>query len=76
MCAACGEPLNESVIIVDGEGKPLLKSCPNCSERDGRHVYFKYEDFGFRMMGEHRRVQSWCAPCRSRQPAPEPAMRC
>ena len=76
MCPGCNESLNESVIIDDGDGSPALKSCPNCSEREGRHVFYRHDAFGYRQMGEHRRVQSWCGPCRSKQLATNPAHTC
>lgn len=63
VCARCGHSLHDSVIIEkDGE---VFKSCPSCSSKAGAHVFYKYDNFGMRNMGDGRFiVQSWCLGCR------------
>ncbi|PWK09424.1 hypothetical protein C7421_104370 [Pantoea ananatis] len=63
VCSTCQQPLHDSVIIEkDGE---VFKSCPSCSSNAGTHVFYKYDDFGMRNMGDGRFiVQSWCQRCR------------
>lgn len=64
VCRGCKYLLSESQEIeIDGE---LLKSCPKCSSNKGVHIFYRYEDFGMRDMGDGRHiVQSWCPSCRS-----------
>ena len=76
ICSACPEDLGESVLVHDGEQSPQWKSCPHCSQREGKHVFYEYESFGFRDMNGRVRVQSWCGPCRSQQPAGAPSFTC
>ncbi|PQQ30391.1 hypothetical protein C6H64_10080 [Photorhabdus luminescens] len=63
VCSGCHEPLHDSV-VAEVEGK-IYKSCPSCSTAMGQHVFYRYEDFGMRNMGDgHYIVQSWCPGCR------------
>lgn len=62
----CGEPLNHSVNrLVNGQH---IKSCPNCSERAGHHVFYRAGEFGQRRMQGTVRIQSWCRGCRAKHP--------
>lgn len=63
-CSGCGSSLIDSQEIeLDGV---TYKSCPNCSNNAGKHIFYRYEDFGMRNMGDGRHiVQSWCPSCRS-----------
>lgn len=63
VCATCQNLLHDSVVIEkNGE---VFKSCPSCSSKAGSHVFYKYNDFGMRNMGDGRFiVQSWCPGCR------------
>lgn len=48
-------------------GKKVFKSCPRCSIRKGKHVYYPIEDFGERTMENGDVVpQSWCRGCRNK----------
>ena len=66
-CEACGKPLNRS----QRRRGNALKSCPNCSTRDGRqHVYHDYPDaFGETAArataSDPDGPQSWCTRCRA-----------
>lgn len=65
VCEFCNTSLNESVLAVDAGGNQF-KSCPKCSSDAGCHVFYRYDDFGMRNMGDGRHtVQSWCPGCRS-----------
>lgn len=77
-CTACGLDLRDSQSeqTTTPSDSQMWKSCPRCSERDGIHVFYLYDDFGFRDMGAKVRVQSWCGPCRSKQPPDPPAFVC
>ncbi len=66
----CGEELNQSIVFKDDD----VKSCPNCSVEAGRHVFYTYEDFGYRLDGKY--VQSWCTACRSHEAKTTPFMEC
>ena len=63
VCSTCQQSLHDSVVIErNGE---VFKSCPSCSSNAGIHVFYKYDDFGMRNMGDGRLiVQSWCQGCR------------
>lgn len=62
-CRGCHESLVESIEIKNNFG--CFKSCPECSRRAGYHIFYVYEDFGMRNMGDGRCiVQSWCPGCR------------
>ncbi len=39
-----------------------LKTCPQCSQQAGQHVYLPLSAFGRRCRGRY--VQSWCRTCR------------
>jgi phage FluMu protein Com len=66
-CPSCGVPLNESVYTSDR----LYKSCPRCSEKEGRHVFRKTEEYGERNNAGRQYIQSHCPACRSnREPPP------
>jgi len=72
-CPHCGTPLNESVVFPQDE----VKSCPNCSELAGTHIFYSFEHFGTRWMQGRERLQSWCAACRSDgMEHPQAFMRC
>lgn len=77
-CAACSEDLRDSQYQQSGKSSASQrwKSCPHCSERDGVHVFYPYEDFGFRDMGDAVRVQSWCGSCRGNQTSLSPSFTC
>jgi hypothetical protein len=60
----CGETLRQSVTMKTRSER--LKSCPECSGRRGRHVFYREEAFGSRDMGDGREIiQSWCPECRA-----------
>lgn len=65
-CSACRRPLRTSVFALER----TLKSCPECSGRNGReHVYHPYPDaFGLSEAraegGAEDGAQSWCQDCR------------
>jgi hypothetical protein len=42
-----------------------MKSCPCCSQREGRLVFKPLEEFGERAIGESILPQPWCAECRT-----------
>lgn len=43
------------------------KTCPNCSQREGRFVWYPIESFGFRVMSDNKILpQAQCGPCRGR----------
>ncbi len=73
---SCSNQLNESQYI-DFNGA-TYKSCPSCSVREGHHVFYRFEDFGLRDMGDGRVLcQPWCPSCRNQQtPALIPAFSC
>jgi len=75
-CVVCDRSLNESQDAVQDGVE--YKSCPKCSEDVGVHVFYKTHDFGFRDMGDGRKiVQSWCQACRSElKPGIPPAYTC
>lgn len=78
-CTSCSQELTDSQIVRSSQpGDDVIwKSCPNCSVLRGVHVYYDYEDFGFRDMGDDRvLIQSWCAPCRSAQAPVTPSFVC
>jgi hypothetical protein len=54
--------LDQSIAFKDDD----VKSCPNCSVEAGHHVFYGYDDFGYRMLNGHETLQSWCMACRSR----------
>lgn len=62
----CGQPLNHSVTLT-ANGQHL-KSCPNCSELAGHHVFYRAGEFGDRRMAGVVRIQSWCRGCRAKHP--------
>ena len=68
VCSTCQQPLHDSVVIErNGE---VFKSCPSCSNKAGTHIFYKYNDFGMRNMGDGRFiVQSWCQGCRLQEGA-------
>lgn len=45
-CSTCQQPLHDSLAI-QKNGK-AFKSCPLCSSKAGKHVFYKYDDFGIR----------------------------
>ena len=65
---SCKTDLRDSVCMtLDGV---RLKSCPNCSKRKGRHVFYLEEYFGYRNMGDGRvYIQSWRPECRAENPS-------
>lgn len=76
-CHNCKASLSESVEIDDPQlGK--IKSCPKCSNNEGKHVFYEYSSFGMRTMEDGEViVQSWCPSCRSKSRAAlEPATTC
>ncbi|OTA14163.1 hypothetical protein Xvie_03941 [Xenorhabdus vietnamensis] len=75
-CSGCGYSLRDSQVVESTD--ILYKSCPKCSSEAGRHVYYKYEDFGMRTMDDGRYiVQSWCPSCRSSEmPVTPPEFTC
>lgn len=66
-CLGCGSSLHDSVSAeLKGE---VFKSCPSCSVEKGYHVFYRWDDFGMRNMGDGRHlVQPWCPDCRFRRP--------
>lgn len=42
-----------------------LKSCPACSQREGRHVFYPIAQFGSREDNGRIYVQTWCVACRT-----------
>ncbi len=74
-CPGCEEVLSASVTAqVSGES---VKSCPKCSTDVGIHVFYSFEDFGWRRCGEHQYIQSWCSSRRkSADGHPAPKHRC
>lgn len=41
------------------------KSCPECSRRAGKLVWYRLDEFSHRTMGDGKVIpQSWCSPCR------------
>ncbi|KAA1187299.1 hypothetical protein F0L16_12825 [Photorhabdus heterorhabditis] len=65
VCSSCNCSFHDS-IVAELEGK-LYKSCPSCSVSIGQHIFYRYEDFGMRDMGDGLHiVQSWCPGCRSK----------
>ena len=76
-CASCGEPLNRSRYSPSRD----LKSCPECSVRNGSHVFRPYPDaFGTSEMRasdeEPEGPQSYCSACRRGTVSTEPAKTC
>lgn len=73
---SCGKPLRDAITLERDDG--VLKSCPECSGRAGRHVFYREDDFGTRDMGDGRVIpQSWCPTCRSDSiPSTRPAFEC
>lgn len=78
-CSFCGKPLNES------QRKKGFKSCPRCSELDGKeHIYFPEEFFGFSekriTINNPDGIQSHCSahrqPSNSNGPIPEGGIKC
>lgn len=64
VCSECNQSLSDSQIIE--KGGEVYKSGPNCSAKSGVHIFYRYEDFGMRDIGDGRNiVQSWCPSCRS-----------
>ncbi|MHC2596515.1 DNA-directed RNA polymerase subunit RPC12/RpoP [Kluyvera sp. 1366] len=63
VCVTCQNSLHDSMVIEkNGE---MFKSCPSCSSKARLHIFYKYNDFGMRNMGDGRFiVQSWCRGCR------------
>lgn len=76
ICSACGDDLGDSQNVLGGSGEVEWKSCPECSRRGGIHVFYRFEEFGFREMKGRPHVQSWCPRCRSKQPATDYAFLC
>ncbi len=63
-CPYCNKPLSDSIYLFNGQD--LLKSCPKCSEHEGKHVFHPCPNqFGFRTMNNHKIIQSYCYKCRS-----------
>lgn len=60
VCSGCHEPLHDSV-VAEVEGK-IYKSCPCCSSSMGQHVFYHYEDFGMKVMGNGRYIVQSCCP--------------
>lgn len=72
-CPVCEEQLRVTVYREDDE----FKSCPRCSARDGRHVFYALDDFGDRRPhGGDAIIQSWCRPCRGDRAPGLPAGYC
>jgi hypothetical protein len=73
LCPVCGESLRVAAYR-DGD---RLKSCPQCSARAGRHVFYLLDDFGERRpRGGDPIIQSWCRECREHRPPRPPAAVC
>ncbi len=72
---SCDHPLNEAQHM-ESNGQ-RFKSCPACSERAGRHVFYAFDHFGMRTMPDGQViVQSWCPACRSKSSPDQAAYRC
>jgi hypothetical protein len=69
LCVHCEQPLHR----VQRAKAQTLKSCPNCSTRNGKqHVYHDYpEDYGETKKritsANPKGSQSWCSLCRSKK---------
>lgn len=64
VCPCCGKPIKESLYLFNGQ--KLLKSCPECSKREGKHIFHQCPgEFGFRTVNGHQIIQSHCGKCRS-----------
>lgn len=65
-CQNCNEPLNKSIFNSDR----TKKSCPNCSQENGKvHVFYDYPSaFGTTEKRANSKnpdgPQSYCTPCR------------
>lgn len=64
-CKHCMELLEEAQYSSDGK----YKSCPNCSQYNGKeHIYYPCDYFGYTDRRITRNnpdgIQSWCEPCR------------
>jgi len=67
-CTSCGQHLEEALYAsAGGTGNFSLKSCPSCSAREGEHLYYPQDAFGFRTVGDGKYAQSWCASCRGQR---------
>lgn len=76
ICESCNTSLRDSMLALDAAGNQF-KSCPRCSVNAGHHVFYRYDDFGIRDMGNGRHiVQSWCPGCRSDGAGPEVKFTC
>lgn len=42
-----------------------FKTCPCCSQREGRHVFYPVSAFGLREMDGRILIQAWCVTCRA-----------
>lgn len=48
------------------------KSCPRCSERAGKLVFFPLGTFGYRAMADgSTQIQTWCKDCRHVEARPK-----
>ncbi|NHI01815.1 hypothetical protein OJHNALOF_02868 [Oceanimonas sp. MB9] len=76
-CESRQRSLSESIII-HNHSSGRLKSCPQCSNSEGKHVFYAYESFGMRTMEDGSTiVQSWCPGCRSNaKPQTQPIATC
>lgn len=61
VCPTCGKAL------VRSQRQGSLKSCPGCSRRRGRHVFYDDDSFGWRTPSATgvTIIQSHCKACRS-----------
>lgn len=70
ICRHCGLPLAEAQTRGD------YKSCPQCSQRCGEHVFYPTIKFGWteRRITDNNPtgIQSWCTRCRGNQHGPYP----
>ncbi len=60
VCSSCNCSFHDS-IVAQVEGK-IYKSCPSCSASIGQHVFYRYEDFGIRDMGDGFHILQSCCP--------------
>jgi len=77
-CPGCQEQLRKSMksSALFYSVEEDIKTCPECSGRLGRHVWYHLDDFGKRMFQGKEYMQTWCRACRNSEPPVAPAKVC
>ena len=67
-CRHCGRPLEISLEYEND------KSCPNCSQKAGEHIFYPKACFGYTQKrvtaNNPAGIQSWCTRCREKKCGP------